>query len=259
MSKHLAAQSALFGASLLALMAAGALPAQAANTELKIGFVGVTSGPAAAWGTSNVRSMQTLAALDERDRRRQDRRQDLRHRDRHLRRPEGPQARHRRHGEDGAGRHPLCRRAECRRRRRRRAPGRREAKGIIYFPYAFPKALYTKPASNAVLGMVANYQSGPAIYKYLNGQQGREDDRLRRRQRIRSAQPARRRRRGRQGARPRGASPTGLPTRTTPRDFTPVLTADRQAEARPPGALRRRAGQRAAADPRRARTRLSRA
>jgi len=34
-----------------------------------------------------------------------------------------------------------------------------EAKGIIYFPYAFPKALYTKPASNAVLGMVANYQS----------------------------------------------------------------------------------------------------
>ena len=63
MSKHLAAQSALFGASLLALMAAGALPAQAANKELKIGFVGVTSGPAAAWGTSNVRSMQTLARL----------------------------------------------------------------------------------------------------------------------------------------------------------------------------------------------------
>ena len=33
-----------------------------------------------------------------------------------------------------------------------------EAKGIIYFPYAFPKALYTKPATNAVLGMVANYR-----------------------------------------------------------------------------------------------------
>ena len=47
-----------------------------------------------------------------------------------------------------------------------------EAKGIIYFPYAFPKALYTKPASNAVLGMVANYQSGPAIYKYLNDNKG---------------------------------------------------------------------------------------
>jgi branched-chain amino acid transport system substrate-binding protein len=42
-----------------------------------------------------------------------------------------------------------------------------EKNNIIYFPYAFPKELYTKPASNAVLGMIANYQSGPAIYKYL--------------------------------------------------------------------------------------------
>ena len=47
-----------------------------------------------------------------------------------------------------------------------------EANGIIYFPYAFPKALYTAPASNAVLGMVANYQSGPAIYKYLMAEKG---------------------------------------------------------------------------------------
>ena len=42
-----------------------------------------------------------------------------------------------------------------------------EQNNIMYFPYAFPKELYTAPASNAVLGMVANYQSGPAIYKYL--------------------------------------------------------------------------------------------
>ena len=34
----------------------------AANEVLKIGFVGVTSGPAASWGISNVRSMQTRAA-----------------------------------------------------------------------------------------------------------------------------------------------------------------------------------------------------
>jgi branched-chain amino acid transport system substrate-binding protein len=47
-----------------------------------------------------------------------------------------------------------------------------EAKGIIYFPYAFPKELYTKPASNAVLGMIASYQSGPAIYKYLKENKG---------------------------------------------------------------------------------------
>src|SRR5665213_299361 len=38
--------------------------AYADEPVLKIGFVGVTSGPAAAWGTSNVRSMQTLAAMD---------------------------------------------------------------------------------------------------------------------------------------------------------------------------------------------------
>ena len=47
-----------------------------------------------------------------------------------------------------------------------------EKNNIIYFPYAFPKALYTKPASNAVLGMIANYQSGPAIYKYLKDNKG---------------------------------------------------------------------------------------
>ena len=47
-----------------------------------------------------------------------------------------------------------------------------EAQGIMYFPYAFPKELYSAPASNAVLGMVANYQSGPAIYKYLKDEKG---------------------------------------------------------------------------------------
>ena len=62
MSKHLAAQSALFGASLLALMASGALPAQAANTELKIGFVGVTSGPAAAAVSPPVVAVPATAA-----------------------------------------------------------------------------------------------------------------------------------------------------------------------------------------------------
>ena len=36
--------------------------AWADNPVLKIGFVGVTSGPAAAWGISNQRSMETRAA-----------------------------------------------------------------------------------------------------------------------------------------------------------------------------------------------------
>ncbi len=99
-----------------------------------------------------------------------------------------------------------------------------EKAGIIYFPYAFPKALYTKPASNAVLGMVASYQSGPGDLQVSQGQEGREDGRVRRRQRIRSAEPARQRRRRRQGARPRRRRRQPTPTPNDTRDFTPVLT-----------------------------------
>lgn len=47
-----------------------------------------------------------------------------------------------------------------------------EKNGAIYFPYAFSKALYTPPASNAVLGMIASYQAGPIIYKYLHDKRG---------------------------------------------------------------------------------------
>jgi branched-chain amino acid transport system substrate-binding protein len=42
-----------------------------------------------------------------------------------------------------------------------------EASGAIYFPYAFQKSLYSPPHGNAVLGMIASYQAGPIIYKYL--------------------------------------------------------------------------------------------
>ena len=55
-------RSLLGNAVLAASMTLATLPVHAANPVLKIGFVGVTSGPAAAWGTSNVRSMQTRAA-----------------------------------------------------------------------------------------------------------------------------------------------------------------------------------------------------
>jgi branched-chain amino acid transport system substrate-binding protein len=140
--------------------------AYADEPVLKVGFVGVTSGPAAAWGTSNVRSMQTLAAMvndkggvkigdktykveivtfdDQKDPKlsiagmEKMAQQGIHY-------VVGPNV------DDGAAAvRPVA-----------------EQNNIIYFPYAFPKALYTKPASNAVLGMVANYQSGPAIYKYL--------------------------------------------------------------------------------------------
>ena len=53
---------AMLGVMGAAILAATPTTGFAENTKLKIGFVGVTSGPAAAWGTSNVRSMQTLAA-----------------------------------------------------------------------------------------------------------------------------------------------------------------------------------------------------
>src|SRR5580658_1877865 len=154
----------LCGASILAV-AATATTSQGADKTLKIGFVGVTSGPAAAWGTSNVRSMQTLAAWmnekgikigddtykidvvtfdDQKDPKRAIAGMEKMAQE-GIHYVVGPNV------DDGAAAvRPVA-----------------EKNNIIYFPYAFPKELYTKPASNAVLGMIANYQSGPAIYKYL--------------------------------------------------------------------------------------------
>lgn len=162
---------ALGAASALAIAAVTISSAQAENKELKIGFVGVTSGPAAAWGTSNVRSMQTRAAWlnetggvkigndtyninivtfdDQKDPKRAIAGMEKMAQE-GIHYVVGPNV------DDGAAAvRPVA-----------------EANGIIYFPYAFPKALYQKPASNAVLGMIANYQSGPAIYKYLKENKG---------------------------------------------------------------------------------------
>ncbi|MFO1349765.1 MAG: ABC transporter substrate-binding protein [Gammaproteobacteria bacterium] len=47
-----------------------------------------------------------------------------------------------------------------------------EKGGAIHIPYAFSKELYTPPASNAILGMIASYQAGPVIYKYLMDSKG---------------------------------------------------------------------------------------
>jgi len=138
----------------------------AANDVLKIGFVGVTSGPAAAWGISNQRSMEARAAWlneiggyeidgkmydieivafdDQKDPKRAIAGMEKMAQE-GIHYVVGPNV------DDGAAAvRPVA-----------------EQNGIMYFPYAFPKALYTAPASNAVLGMVANYQSGPAIYKHL--------------------------------------------------------------------------------------------
>ena len=154
----------------LAIILCG-VPAQAENKTLDIGFVGVTSGPAAAWGISNKRSMETRAAWinetggvkignttyniniisfdDQKDPKRAIAGMEKMAAN-GIHYVVGPNV------DDGAAAvRPVA-----------------EKNGIMYFPYAFPKALYQKPASNAVLGMVANYQSGPAIYKYLKEQKG---------------------------------------------------------------------------------------
>ena len=145
--------------------------ASADNKVLNIGFVGVTSGPAAAWGISNKRSMEVRAAWinetggwkigdttydinivsfdDQKDPKRAIAGMEKMAQE-GIHYVVGPNV------DDGAAAvRPVA-----------------EQSGIMYFPYAFPKALYQKPASNAVLGMVANYQSGPAIYKYLRDNKG---------------------------------------------------------------------------------------
>ena len=156
-------------ASAASLTMSGA--AFAANPVLKIGFVGVTSGPAASWGISNQRSMETRAAWinetggvkignttydvkivafdDQKDPKRAIAGMEKMAQE-GVHYVVGPNV------DDGAAAvRPVA-----------------EQKGIMYFPYAFPKSLYLKPASNAILGMVANYQSGPAIYKYLMKEKG---------------------------------------------------------------------------------------
>ncbi len=163
--------AALAAVSGLAISIAGLSAADAQEKELKIGFVGVTSGPAAAWGTSNVRSMQVRADWlnekggvkigddtykinivtfdDQKDPRRAVAGMEKMAQE-GVHYVVGPNV------DDGAAAvRPVA-----------------ESQGIIYFPYAFPKELYTPPASNAVLGMVANYQSAPAIYKYLKENKG---------------------------------------------------------------------------------------
>ena len=168
MQRRTLMKAALTAATLAAFQATAAF---AENPVLKIGFVGVTSGPAAAWGISNQRSMETRAAWinetggftigdvtydieivsfdDQKDPKRAIAGMEKMAQE-GIHYVVGPNV------DDGAAAvRPVA-----------------ESNGIMYFPYAFPKSLYQAPASNAVLGMVANYQSGPAIYKYLMDDKG---------------------------------------------------------------------------------------
>ena len=157
-----------------ALAVALAVPgggAVAADKTLKIGFVGVTSGPKAAWGISNVRCMQTRAkwinseggikiggdtydleivTWDTQDNTTRAREGMEKMVQEGIRYVIGPNT-----DPTAAAVRPVA-----------------EKDGVMYFPYAFPKELYSPPAGNAVLGMIANYQSGPAIYKHLKENNG---------------------------------------------------------------------------------------
>ena len=168
MQRRTLMKAALTAVALTSFQATSAL---AENTVLKIGFVGVTSGPAAAWGISNQRSMEARAAWinetggytiggttydieivsfdDQKDPKRAIAGMEKMAQE-GIHYVVGPNV------DDGAAAvRPVA-----------------ESNGIMYFPYAFPKSLYQAPASNAVLGMVANYQSGPSIYKYLMEEKG---------------------------------------------------------------------------------------
>ena len=150
----------------------------------------------------------------ERKGRREDRRRHLQHRRRHVRRPEGPQAGDRRHGEDGAGGRALCRRPQRRRRRRRGAPGRREG-GDHLFPLRLPQGALHQARVQRGARHGRELPVGSGDLQISERKEGREDDRVRRGERIRSAQPARRRRRRGQGARSYGRSRPRTLIRTT--------------------------------------------
>lgn len=47
-----------------------------------------------------------------------------------------------------------------------------EKNKALYIPYAFDRSLYSAPARNAVLGMVASYQVAPVMYKILRDERG---------------------------------------------------------------------------------------
>jgi len=171
MNRRSIVKAVVLGAASVLAVNTGMLSAYAANPALKIGFVGVTSGPAAAWGTSNVRSMKTLADMwnsaggvqigdktydieivtfdDQKDPKLAIQGMEKMVQE-GVHYVVGPNV-----DDTAAAARPVA-----------------EQNNIIYFPYSFPKSLYTKPASNAVLGMIASYQSGPAIYKYLMDNKG---------------------------------------------------------------------------------------
>ena len=168
---HIKKLASAFGLGAVLALSAGLTSVAGAAETLKIGFVGVTSGPKAAWGISNVRCMQTRAKWvnDEGGINIGGKTYNLEiitwdTQDNTTRAREGMEKMVQEgiHYVIGPNTDPTAAAV--------RPVAERD--GVMYFPYAFPKELYSKPASNAILGMIANYQSGPAIYKYLKDNKG---------------------------------------------------------------------------------------
>ena len=131
-----------------------------------------------------------------------------------------------------------------------------EQNGIMYFPYAFPKELYTAPASNADPGHGGELPVGSGDLQIPDGREGREEGCLHRRQRI--SDPLSQRDLGAAAARELGLEVVSdtVTYQMDTTDFTPVLLPVIQTAPDSARALRRLACQRAAADPLGARTGL---
>jgi len=137
-----------------------------AQDTIKIGFVGTLSGANAAWGTSNVRSMETSADI--------------------YNKQGGVEINGKKYNIDivpfddaydpkvaVAGMEKMAQEGI------KYVVGPNddaqaiavkpiaERNKIVYFPYAFDKSLYVKPANYAIFGMIASYQWEPSVYKWL--------------------------------------------------------------------------------------------
>jgi branched-chain amino acid transport system substrate-binding protein len=168
----LSRRTALWGAALATVTLAGWPGGAAAESVLKIGVLGVMSGPAASWGLTNKYCAEATANMynakggvdiggekykieivavdDKNDPKLTVSGAERLTRQEGIRYIIGPNV-----DTTAASVRPVA-----------------ENNGAIYFPYAFSKELYTPPASNAVLGMIASYQAGPIIYQYLKDNKG---------------------------------------------------------------------------------------
>lgn len=162
----------LVGAAVAGLSLAGWPHAGRAESVLKVGVLGVMSGPAASWGLTNKYcaeatanmynaqggveidgeryTIQVVAVDDKNDPKLTVSGAERLTQQEGIRYIIGPNV-----DTTAASVRPIA-----------------EKNGAIYIPYAFSKELYTLPASNAILGMIASYQAGPIIYKYLMHNRG---------------------------------------------------------------------------------------